>query len=281
MKDVLTGSFAPRRWNLWAPEAIRIIDWNIERGLKLPQILEFLTEQNADLLTLQEVDLNARRSGLRNIAEDLARNLKMHYAFGWEFQELAEGSRDLPAWTGQATLSRWPIRDSRVIRFEQQSHFWLPKWYRPNLALFQERLGGRIALVTEVGVAGRSLVVFNVHLESRGDDTLRLSQLKETLSAAARYSEQSAVMIAGDMNLAISDIRAAATIRAAGFRDAVCLPDVKTTPPKGLFDPGRSIDAILLRSGVESRDGRVHRLVRASDHYPVSCAVVLAPAARR
>ena len=178
MKDVLTGSFVGPQWYLWPPDTIRIVDWNIERGLKLPGILEFLTARDADILTLQEVDLNARRTGLRNVAEELARSLKMHYAFGWEFQELAEGTRNGPAYTGQATLSRWPIRGSRVIRFQAQSNFWLPKWYKPNIPLFQERLGGRIALVTEIDMPGRPLAVFNVHLESRGEDRLRLSPIE-------------------------------------------------------------------------------------------------------
>ena len=95
MKDVLTGSFAGRRWFLRSPDAVRVIDWNIERGLQLPGILDFLASQDADILTLQEVDLNARRTGKRNVAEEIARSLKIDYAFGWEFQELAEGSRGI------------------------------------------------------------------------------------------------------------------------------------------------------------------------------------------
>jgi endonuclease/exonuclease/phosphatase family metal-dependent hydrolase len=278
MKDVLTGNFAGPQWYLWPPDAIRIVDWNIDRGLKLPGILEFLTAQDADLLTLQEVDLNARRTGLRNVAEELARSLKMHYAFGWEFQELAEGTRDRPAWTGQATLSRWPVRGSRVIRFQAQSKFWLPQWYKPNIPLFQERLGGRIALVTEIDMPGRALAVFNVHLESRGEDGLRLAQLAETLSAGARYSVPTTVLVAGDMNLDVSRPVPAAAIHDANFRDAVSLRGAITSARRGPFNPGRSIDAILIRNGLESRDGRIYNRVRASDHYPVSCTVVQAPA---
>ena len=275
MKDVLTGSFVGPQWYLWPPDTIRIVDWNIERGLKLPGILEFLTARDADLLTLQEVDLNARRTGLRNVAEELARSLKMHYAFGWEFQELAEGTGHGPAYTGQATLSRWPIRSSRVIRFQAQSNFWLPKWYKPNIPLFQERLGGRIALVTEIDMPGRRLAIFNVHLESRGEDRLRLTQLNETLSFAARYSQATTVLIAGDMNLDVSRAVPAAAIRDAGFRDAVGLPGAITSARQGPFNPGRSIDAILMRNGLESRGGRIHSRIRASDHYPVYCDVVL------
>ena len=41
---------------------MRVVNWNIERGRQLPAIVDFLESQNADLLILQEVDLNARRT---------------------------------------------------------------------------------------------------------------------------------------------------------------------------------------------------------------------------
>jgi endonuclease/exonuclease/phosphatase family metal-dependent hydrolase len=274
MKDILTGSFARWRWFLRYPETVRVIDWNIERGLQLPKILDFLASQDADILTLQEVDVNARRTGKQNVAEEIARRLKFNYAFGREFEELAEGSRGSPAYTGQATLSRWPIAGRRVIHFGAQSKFWLPKWYRPNLAVFQERLGGRMALVSEIDAGGRPLAIFNVHLESRGDDKLRVAQLGETLSAAAQYASTQPVVIAGDMNLDISRTAAGQAIRAAGFHDAVALPGTATTISRGL-STGRSIDSILIRDGLWSSQGRIYNRVRASDHFPLSCTISL------
>src|SRR5258705_326995 len=62
MNEVLTGSFAAHRWDLFPSRAMRVVNWNIDRGLKLPEITAFLESQNADLLILQEVDLNARRT---------------------------------------------------------------------------------------------------------------------------------------------------------------------------------------------------------------------------
>ncbi len=177
MNDVLAGNYAPRRWDLWPPDALRIVNWNIERGLRLREVTDFLASQKADLLILQEVDLNARRTRFLNIAEEIARKLQMNYIFGREFQELAQGRSTSPAWHGQATLSRWCLRNPRVIRFRRQSEFWRPRWYLPQMSLFQERLGGRIALVTEVQVQRRRLTVYNLHLESRGDEALRLAQL--------------------------------------------------------------------------------------------------------
>ncbi len=46
-------------------ETIRVITWNIERGIEYPGIVDFLRQAKADILLLQEVDANARRSGGR------------------------------------------------------------------------------------------------------------------------------------------------------------------------------------------------------------------------
>jgi hypothetical protein len=35
---------------------------------------------------------------------------------------------------------------------------------------FQERLGGRLALVSEANIAGKTIDTYNLHLESKGDD---------------------------------------------------------------------------------------------------------------
>ena len=77
----------------WSRDFFRIVSWNIERGLQFPKILDFLKTIQADLLLLQEVDLNARRTRYRDIASELARCLNLNYVFGMEFQELSEGTR--------------------------------------------------------------------------------------------------------------------------------------------------------------------------------------------
>ncbi len=170
MPEIVTGNFAPLRWVLWPPSSVRIVDWNIDRGQQLSAVVDFLASTNADILILQEADLNARRTHRLNIAGEIARKLQMDYVFGREFEELVQGSKGSPAYQGQATLSRWPISNPRLIRFSRQSHFWQPRWFLPRTEPFQERLGGRIALVAEINVAGTKLVTYNLHLESRGND---------------------------------------------------------------------------------------------------------------
>lgn len=270
MGDLLTGDFAPRRWGLLPADSVRVVSWNIDRGSKLPQLIDFLASRAADLLILQEVDIDARRTGFLNVAEAIARRLQMNYVFGREFDELTQGTKSSPALHGQATLCKWPLRKPRILRFQRQSTFWRPRWFLPPTQPFQERLGGRIALITEVCLPGRALAVYNLHLESRGDDDLRQSQLEEALRDASRASRQTATVLAGDLNLDTSGSLPSEALRHYGFRSAIALPSPHTTTPRGLFRTRRSIDWAYVSGPVEATRGRVIDSVEASDHYPIS-----------
>ena len=270
MRDIITGNFAPFRWVIWPPTSLCVVDWNIDRGLKLERIIDFLASTNAEILILQEVDLNARRTRRLNIAEEIARSLKLNYVFGREFQELVQGSKASPAYHGQAILAKWPISNARLIRFSRQSHFWQPHWFLPRTEPFQERLGGRIAVVAEINVCGDKLVIYNLHLESRSNDQLRLAQLEEVLADASWRGPQCPVVIAGDLNLDVSKSSAAVAFSRAGFQEALASANMPTTPPHGLFGAGRSIDWVFVRGPMRACSGRVHNRVRASDHYPLS-----------
>jgi endonuclease/exonuclease/phosphatase family metal-dependent hydrolase len=270
MQEILTGKFAPLPLTLWPSQSLRIVDWNIERGQQLQGITDFLATANADILILQEVDVNARRTHRLNIAEEIARKLGMNYVFGREFEELVQGSKNSPAYHGQATLSKWPILNPRLVRFSKQSRFWQPHWFLPNIEPFQERRGGRIALVVEISVAGRKFVTYNLHLESRGTDALRISQLGEVMADATRYDAECPLIVAGDLNLDASREAVAPAVANAGFQNAVTAPHTPTTPARGLFEGGRQIDWAFVRGPVRACSGQVHRQVKASDHYPIS-----------
>src|SRR5271169_7233545 len=204
MQEIETGNFAISRWVLCPPSSVRVVNWNIDRGLKLQRVIEFLASTKADIIYLQESDLNARRTHRLNVAKEIAQKLQMNYVFGREFQELAQGSHASPAYHGQATLSRWPLSNSRILRFQKQSNFWPPHWFLPEIDPFQERIGGRLALVSEANIAGKTIVTYNLHLESKGDDGLRGSQLEETLEDAWRYNSDTPILLAGDFNLDVT-----------------------------------------------------------------------------
>ena len=273
MQEIEIGNFAVPRWLVGPPDSVRVVDWNIDRGLKLRGVIEFLDGAKADIILLQEADSNARRTHYINVAREIAQKLQMNYVFGREFQELTQGSKASPAYHGQATLSRWPLSNSRVIPFERQSTFWRPHWFLPDVAPFQERLGGRMALVSEVNIAGKTIVSYNLHLESRGNDPLRLSQLDEALDDAKRYNSDTPILLTGDFNLDASTEPVGTAISHAKFQDAFANHHAPTTPGSFL-ENGRAIDWIFTRGPVRAGQPKVHRSVSASDHYPLSINLV-------
>ena len=268
--EIIVGNFALSQWISWPRSFFRVVDWNIDRGLKLPAIIDFLGDAQADIVILQEVDINAHRTHRVNVAQEIARKLQFNYVFGREFVELTQGTKSNPAYHGQATLARWRISNSRVIRFQRQSGFWEPRWFKPKLETFQERLGGRIALAAEIDVAGVSILTYNLHLESRPNDELRLGQLDEVLRDVSTHSAKCRLILAGDLNLNAAKTRPAEKLSAAGFCSAVPSARTATTPARHLLEAGRHIDWAFVRGPMRADKGRVHNGVKASDHFPIS-----------
>jgi endonuclease/exonuclease/phosphatase family metal-dependent hydrolase len=269
-----TGSFVLDTASI-APDTLRVVTWNINRGQQLGGIIAFLAQEPADLILLQEADFNAKRTNYRNIAHEIAQALSMNYVFGCEFQELTQGRQSSPAYTGQATLSRLPLTASRIIRFRSQSEFWRPRWYVPQFQPFQRRLGARMALVSSVNWSERQLMVYNVHLESRGNDSLRSSQLIEILDDSHSFPSDIPVVIAGDFNFGLSGPNGASLIpkvsHAEGtFENPFLNGDLRatTTPPR--LGRARAIDWILVRGPVRWTTATLHDRVTASDHFPLS-----------
>src|SRR5260370_18356697 len=154
--EIESGNLSVLRWNRFSTDCIRMVNWNIDRGLKLRGVIEFLDSTKADIILLQEVDLNARRTHHINVAGEIAKKLEMNYVFGREFQELTQASKSSPAYHGQAPLSRWPLSGSRIIRFQKQSHFRCPHWFLPEIAPFQERLARPLEPVRDANIAGKT-----------------------------------------------------------------------------------------------------------------------------
>jgi endonuclease/exonuclease/phosphatase family metal-dependent hydrolase len=252
-----------------AASSIKVLTWNIERGLRLPEVTEVLLRHGPSLLLLQEVDVNARRTGRRNIAEELARSLRLPYLFAAEFEELGQGTRDSPAYHGQAILTALPASSPRIIRFKQQTTFWRPRSYMPDWPAFQRRKGGRLVLVCEVDVAGRPLVVYNAHLESRESEQLRKAQLDEILADTRRYPADTPILIAGDFNTRMKASPVIDALLKAGFQMAAGR-DVTTIR-------GSALDWIFVRGAQRFEQGMIHRDTKASDHFPLTVVVHFNP----
>ena len=134
---------------------------------------------------------------------------------------------------------------------------------------------GRIALVSKINISGVSIVSYNLHLESRANDELRLAQLDEVLKDARAYEPAHLTIIAGDLNLNASDPAPAEAMARAGFIHAVPTSRLATTPARHLLEPGRQIDWAFVRGPVQIGKGHVHNSIKASDHYPISFEIGL------
>ena len=75
-----------------------------------------------------------------------------------------------------------------------------------------------MALVSEANIAGKTIVTYNLHLESKSDDQLRRFQLAEVLDDARRYNWGTSILLAGDFYLDVTGGPAASAISALNFR---------------------------------------------------------------
>lgn len=268
LNEVVLGNFstplstARIRERDLSKEPIRIVTWNIERGLQYEKILETLRgELRADIYVLQEVDRYARRTEFRDVARSLASELGMHFAYGIEFQELIQGRSNRPALHGQATLSRFPIENARVLRFQTQPKDWSRDWFQP-------REGGRMALVTRIATPAGNLLIYNAHLESRGKDQGRAQQMKEIVRDARKTDPDSSLLVVGDFNTGQG--KASPVFRVARNSRLKLVPFRETLSAR---DARRQKDWILIGE-VKASSAVLHDDVSASDHKPVSAQIV-------
>jgi endonuclease/exonuclease/phosphatase family metal-dependent hydrolase len=236
---------------------LRIVTWNIERGVRLQKIVTTLKALEPDIVLLQEVDRYCKRSGNLDVARELGRLLEMNWVSAGEFQEIGEAKGTVAAMTGQAILSRDAITDASVIVFADQSSM---RW---RLNPLQPRRGGRIAL--RARTAG--LLVYSLHLESVGGDHQRSSQLKDVLSDQS-WQRVDDVVIAGDFNNAVG-FRSSmfAGFGSAGFVDAL-----GNAPRRTAVNLSHPIDWLFAK-GARHASGRVERVEHASDHYPLIATI--------
>jgi endonuclease/exonuclease/phosphatase family metal-dependent hydrolase len=234
---------------------LRIVTWNIERGVRLQKIASTLKALEPDVVLLQEVDRYCRRSGNLDVARELGQLLEMNWVSAGEFQEIGEAKGKAAALTGQAILSRDAITDAAVIVFAEQSSI---QWRWNPL---QPRRGGRIAL--RARTAG--VLVYSLHLESVGDDEQRSSQLNDVLSDQS-WQRADDVVIAGDFNNGFRSSMFAG-VGSAGFVDAL-----GTAPRRTAINLAHPIDWLFAK-GARQASGRVERVENASDHYPLIATI--------
>ena len=205
------------------PESMGVLAFNMERGVQLNELGDFLLDCPAvrpyDVILANEMDDGCVRSGCRDTAAEMAERLGMNYVFGLEFIELVNEA-DPKGHHGNAIFSRWPIKRARVVRLPEKYN-----WYFDR----QKRIGGRLAILAELDVAGIPLGVGTIHLENRTDGPGRQEQLETVLSAAEEMFPGIPVVLGGDLNTNTFDGRDKQAINAVAADPALqrrCLEDV-------------------------------------------------------
>eukprot|EP00029_Vermamoeba_vermiformis_P013485 TRINITY_DN8403_c0_g1_i1.p1 TRINITY_DN8403_c0_g1~~TRINITY_DN8403_c0_g1_i1.p1 ORF type:complete len:394 (+),score=96.88 TRINITY_DN8403_c0_g1_i1:2-1183(+) len=187
---------------------IRVLQWNIERGYMLPQIIEELTRHDADIICLQEIDISCERSDSKNVGEEIAKALQLNYVFVCEFIEIHSPLR--PPRTqgggihGNGLLTKFDI----TSHFSVDHKYQIIDWEKEGGPRFKEpRKGRRIepgAIIKHPNSNVGNLLVYSVHLEIFTGILGRVSQFSEVMhDAEERVRENKSidhVIICGDLN---------------------------------------------------------------------------------
>lgn len=126
-----------------------------------------------------------------------------------------------------------------------------------------------MALVSVMSWLEKPLVVYNVHLESRGNDALRCSQLAEILQDMQRYESAVPIIVAGDFNFDLSQQPAASLLAGSPLNSPFQSGIVRPTTTRSRLGRARTIDWILIRGPLSCLSAELHDSLLASDHYPV------------
>ena len=155
--------------------------WNIHHGegmdksIDVDRIGKLINEEKVDIVAIQEVDRGVERSKKIDIITKLADMTGMTYAFG---KTIDYQGGDY----GNAFLTRFPIFEERNVLFKK-----FPE---------AEQRG---VLLLVLGIIGEEVVVANTHLDSQGNDSLRVASAIELKSILKSYSSRASILC-GDCN---------------------------------------------------------------------------------
>ena len=185
------------------PDRLKAAHWNVEHGNRYPRVEQALKEHpdlsDADVIFINEADLGMARSGNRDVLGELATALGRHAAWAPLFLEttagrfddtgLAEGQHNHEGLFGLGLLSRWPLREVRLVEMPS------PEAYQFDV---ERMLGRHIAMIAAVDRPGAPFVAVAVHLEVHRTREHRAVQMRTLLEGLA--DDVRPTLIAGDFN---------------------------------------------------------------------------------
>lgn len=192
---------------LSVPEAVeardvKVLAWNLERGIRFDGIVNAFKNhedlKDKDLLLLTELDHGMARSGNRNVAQEIARELKLNYAFAPVYVPLQKGSgvesdmdgENTASIHGLAMFSRWPMNNIHAIPLPNGKD---KMWGK------EKRLGYLRALFADIEHPAGTFRAVTVHLDAHCSRAHRHTQIKLILDHLDTLPSMP-TLIGGDWN---------------------------------------------------------------------------------
>jgi endonuclease/exonuclease/phosphatase family metal-dependent hydrolase/dienelactone hydrolase len=207
-------------------EVLRVLSYNIHHAagtdgkLDLNRIAEVIQSVNPDVVSLQEVDQRARRSGSVDQPSELSKLTGMRVLFA-ENIPLQGGSY------GNAILSRFEI--------ESKNHALLPNHSKGE----QRGLISSTLLWQGPGQQANKFNFTTTHFDHRANESERVASAVQ-VNELAISDPDTPSLIAGDFN----DVRGSKTLEILQKKWSIAGPELPTVP---VAKPTRQIDFILYR----------------------------------
>lgn len=236
---VVCENFADESENASA-EHVSAVAWNIERGCIFEGILDALKNhddlKDKDLLLLTELDYGMARSGNRFVAQEIARELKLNYAFAPVYIALQKGSgveammegENTNSIHGLAMFSRYPMRNVHAVDLPNGKD---KMWGK------EKRLGYLRALVADIEHPAGTFRAVTMHLDAHCSKKHRKKQVEliidhlETLPAMP-------TIIGGDWNTSTFNSQTG-THAILGYWRKVCVTGIRNTARNHFPHPDR------------------------------------------
>jgi endonuclease/exonuclease/phosphatase family metal-dependent hydrolase len=253
------GGEPKREKPLAAPAELKIVSYNIRwrGGEDLKQLIKLLKDDpeigGAQVIGLQEVDRNKRRTGNVNTARQIAEALGMRYAWAAPPDTDGDGEEE----TGVALLSAFPLSDVERILLTHEG----PEGRR------------RVAVGATLHIGPNTLRVYSVHAETRMPVERKVEHWSAVLDDLRLFPKVSGAIVLGDFNtIKQKDVTAARRLfTGEGFTTPI--PDERTTWKTFVVE--LKLDWLWLR-GLDARSSGIDKDIDLSDHWPLWVKVRLA-----
>lgn len=241
-------------FSLSAQEGLKILSYNIHHAnppsedsevIDLPAIAKVINDSDADLVGLQEVDINVTRSGNIDQAKELARLTNRYYYF-------AKGIDLQGGEYGVAILSKFP--------FIKQENYLLPMPING-----EQRV---VAFATVLLNSGQEVIFGTTHLDLHDENR---SAQAEFIVNFARENNTRPIILTGDLN-AEPDSQPIKTLDSKFVRSQIA--NGFTFPQ---INPRTEIDYIMVANS-KSLQLKNHKVINeeyASDHCPLYVEISL------